>query len=104
MCGGTYGLVVMHPKEPGKLVAARLGSPAGSGVGNGQILYCFRHLAHAGLRPKVVFFDDGGKLPKCTETHFYSFGHSRTKKLTKPAEQIDWDEASAQNRAMGILC
>ncbi|MFA6486563.1 MAG: glutamine--fructose-6-phosphate aminotransferase, partial [Candidatus Magasanikbacteria bacterium] len=33
---GTYGLVVMHAREPGKIIAARLGSPLVIGVGEDE--------------------------------------------------------------------
>ena len=33
---GTYGLVVISPKDPGRIVAARKGSPLLIGVGDGE--------------------------------------------------------------------
>ena len=96
MCQGTYGLVVMHAKEPGKLVAARLGSPLVIGVGNGEYYIASDTSPMLAYTKEVVFLDDG-EIAEITENNLQIFT-LKDEKITKHTEQIDWDEASAQKQ------
>ncbi|MEK7213041.1 MAG: glutamine--fructose-6-phosphate transaminase (isomerizing) [Patescibacteria group bacterium] len=93
---GTYGLVVMHAKEPGKLVAARLGSPLVIGVGNGEYYIASDTSPMLAYTKEVVFLDDG-EIAEITENNLQIFT-LKDEKITKHTEQIDWDEASAQKQ------
>ena len=56
---GTYGLIVMDTSEPGKLVAARRGSPVLLGVGQGEMFIASDPGALAGYTRSVVYLHDG---------------------------------------------
>jgi glucosamine--fructose-6-phosphate aminotransferase (isomerizing) len=56
---GTYGLVVMHSNEPGKLIAARLGSPIAIGVGDGEYYIASDTSPMLAHTQQVLFLDDG---------------------------------------------
>ncbi|MBP1679387.1 MAG: Glucosamine--fructose-6-phosphate aminotransferase [Bacteroidetes bacterium] len=56
---GTYGLVVMSPKEPGTMVVARKGSPLLIGVGDGEYFVASDAAAIVEHTRKVVYLEDG---------------------------------------------
>jgi glucosamine--fructose-6-phosphate aminotransferase (isomerizing) len=56
---GTYGIAVMCAKDPGKIVAARKGSPLLIGVGDGQNFLASDASAILAHTRKVVYLDDG---------------------------------------------
>lgn len=93
---GTYGLVVMHAKEPGKLVAARLGSPLVIGVDHGEYYIASDTSPMLAYTKEVVFLDDG-EIAEITENNLQIFT-LKDEKVAKHTEQIDWDEASAQKQ------
>ncbi len=56
---GTYGLAAMHSTEPGKIVAARRGSPLIVGIGNEGSFLASDSVAIAGRASSVVHLQDG---------------------------------------------
>ena len=56
---GTYGLVVMSPKEPGTIVVARKGSPLLIGVGDGENFVASDASAIVEHTRNVVYLEDG---------------------------------------------
>lgn len=62
---GTFGIAVISPKEPGKIVAARQGSPLIIGVGDGETLIASDASVIVGHTDKAVYLNDG-ELAVCT--------------------------------------
>ena len=56
---GTYGLVVLSSKSPGKLVVARRGSPLVIGYGDGEVLVASDASALVKHTRKVTYLEDG---------------------------------------------
>ena len=56
---GTYGIVVMHAAEPGRLVAARQGSPLIVGVGDEGSFVASDSVAMVGRADQIVHLEDG---------------------------------------------
>ncbi len=56
---GTYGIVVISPKAPDKMVVARKGSPLLIGVGDGENYVASDASAIVAHTRKVVYLDDG---------------------------------------------
>ena len=65
---GTYGLVVMTPKEPGTMVVARKGSPLLIGVGDGEYFVASDAAAIVEHTRKVVYLEDG-EVAEITKDH-----------------------------------
>lgn len=62
---GTYGIAVMSEKEPGKIVAARKGSPLIIGVGSDETLVASDASALVGRTTDAIYLNDG-ELAICT--------------------------------------
>src|SRR6267143_1555590 len=56
---GTYGLAVVCPDEPGKIVVARRGSPVLLGIGEGELFVASDASAILEYTRSVVYLDDG---------------------------------------------
>src|SRR5438477_3622340 len=56
---GTYGVAVLSADEPGKIVAARRGSPVLLGVGDGELFVASDASAVVAHTRSVVYLDDG---------------------------------------------
>jgi glutamine---fructose-6-phosphate transaminase (isomerizing) len=91
---GTYGIAVVSTKEPGTLVAARLGSPLLVGLGTGEnfiasdpsaILQHTRQVVYLGEGEMAVITPDSYRLMDRTEVP-----------LTKEVTQIEWDLATVE--------
>ncbi len=91
---GTYGLVVMHSNEPGKLIAARLGSPIAIGVGENEYYIASDTSPMLAHTQQVLFLEDG-EIAEITEDGVQMFTLEDQRIYKKP-EHIDWDEAQAQ--------
>lgn len=91
---GTYGLVTMHAKHPGKLVAARLGSPLVVGVGNNEYYIASDTSPMLAHTQQVIFLDDG-EIAEISNTGVQIFNLA-SERINKHAEHIDWNEAQAE--------
>ena len=56
---GTYGLAIVHSKEPDRIIAARKGSPLLLGVGEGEMFIASDASPIIEHTQKVVYLDDG---------------------------------------------
>ena len=56
---GTYGIVVISPKDPDRIIAARKGSPLLIGVGDGENFIASDASAIVEHTRQVVYLDDG---------------------------------------------
>lgn len=91
---GTYGLVAMHRLEPGKIVAARLGSPLVIGVGDREYFIASDTSPMLAYTQNVIFLDDG-EMAELRQDGFELFNR-KDQKITKKTEAITWNEAEAQ--------
>lgn len=56
---GTYGLAIVHSKNPNRIIAARKGSPLLIGVGDGEMFIASDASPIVEHTQKVVYLDDG---------------------------------------------
>ena len=86
---GTYGIAVMHSGEPGKIVAARKGSPLLIGVGEGEYFVASDVSAILAHTRDVVYLEDG-ELAVVTREGFKVMSLD-AREVAKEVNRIDWD-------------
>jgi glucosamine--fructose-6-phosphate aminotransferase (isomerizing) len=86
---GTYGIAVMHGREPGKIVAARKGSPLLVGVGDGEYFVASDVSAILAHTRDVVYLEDG-ELAVVTRDGFKVMSLD-AREVAKEVSRIDWD-------------
>lgn len=91
---GTFGLAVVSKNDPGKIVAARRGSPLILGIGDGEYLVASDAAAVVGITKNVVYLHDN-EAAVLTPTKIEIFNLSK-KALQKSVDTIDWDLSQAQ--------
>jgi glucosamine--fructose-6-phosphate aminotransferase (isomerizing) len=87
---GTYGIAVVSTRDPGKIVAARLGSPLLIGVGdNGQTFVASDAAAVIAHTRDVVYLDDGDMATITKDGYIV---HRRGQgPVDRPVSRVDWD-------------
>jgi glucosamine--fructose-6-phosphate aminotransferase (isomerizing) len=86
---GTYGLAIISSREPGTLVAARMGSPLLVGVGDGENFVASDAAAMVEHTRSVIYLDDGElAVLRADGYHVYD---SETARIEKKVRTIDWD-------------
>lgn len=93
---GTYGLIVMHANEPGRLVAARFGSPLILGVGSGENFLASDVSALLGRTKQVVYLNDG-ELVEMTQDSF-DVVDLRNQKVEKEISEVTWNIEDAEKQ------
>lgn len=93
---GTYGLVVMHQKEKGKIIAARLGSPLVIGIGEGEHYIASDPTPMIAFTKRVTFLDDG-EIAEISRDKVQIF-NLKDKVVKKTVEKIDWNDEQAQKQ------
>ena len=91
---GTYGMLVVDAKEPGKIVAARNFSPLLLGIGDGELIIASDATAIVKLTKNVVYIHDG-ELVVITPTHHRVFT-LENKTIERTPNYLDWDVVTAQ--------
>jgi len=90
---GAYAIVVVSADEPGRLVAAKKGSPLVLGVSENEYVLASDVSAIISQTRNVIYFEDGElvdiKDGKYTITNF------KDSPLKKQIEVIDWDDEAA---------
>ena len=86
---GTYGLAVVSSRDPGTLVAARMGSPILLGVGEGENFVASDAAALLDHTRSVVYLDDG-EIAALTADG-YQILTKETVRVEKAVRTIDWD-------------
>ncbi|HEX2779900.1 MAG TPA: glutamine--fructose-6-phosphate transaminase (isomerizing) [Gemmatimonadaceae bacterium] len=86
---GTYGIAVVSSKEPGKIVAARKGSPLLLGLGEGENFLASDVAAILKYTRDVVYLDDG-ELAVITADS-YTVSDLQAVQREKKVSKIDWD-------------
>src|SRR5437763_372155 len=88
---GTYGIAVVHAKEPDKIVAARKGSPLLVGVGDGEYFVASDASAILAYTRDVVYLDDG-EMAVVTRGGYKILNiDAGTEEKNKEVKRIDWD-------------
>jgi glucosamine--fructose-6-phosphate aminotransferase (isomerizing) len=86
---GTYGIAVVSGREPGVLVAARMGSPLLLGVGDGECFVASDAAAVVSHTRSVVYLDDGEvAVLRPDSHHIYD---QQTIRVEKQIRTIDWE-------------
>ena len=89
---GTYGLVVMHAKDPELIIAARKGSPLVLGVGEGEMMVASDVSAVIDHTRNVVYLEDG-EIVEIRPDSYRIYDQNRNG-IDKTVESVDWDIAS----------
>lgn len=93
---GTYGIVAMHINEPGKIIAARMGSPLVIGMGEKEYYIASDATPMLAYTKKVTFLDDG-EIAEITQEGVQIFT-LKDEVIKKDVEVIEWDEQQAQKQ------
>jgi glucosamine--fructose-6-phosphate aminotransferase (isomerizing) len=91
---GTYGIAVISSREPGKMVAARKGSPLLIGVGNGENFLASDASAILAHTRQVVYLDDGDVA--VIDRDGYRVIDLDATPLPREIDRIDWDLAEIE--------
>lgn len=91
---GTYGIAVVSEKEPGKVVAARLGSPIVIGLADDGAIVASDASPVIRHTRQVIYLNDGEMAVLTPEDHRL-FTLDR-KPVTRPSEELDWDVSQAE--------
>ena len=85
---GAYGIVALCKDEPGKLIAARMGSPLVLGVGEKEYFLASDASPIIGHTKNVIYLDDGEIVSLTKKSHNISTLNSK-EILTKTLTEID---------------
>lgn len=91
---GTYGLVVLDKRNPGKLVTARSGSPLAIGIGEGEYFIASDTSPMLAYTKRIIFLDDG-EIAEISRESLNIF-NIKAEPIEKKVEVIPWDEEQAQ--------
>jgi glucosamine--fructose-6-phosphate aminotransferase (isomerizing) len=91
---GTYGIAVLSCNDPGKIVAARKGSPLLIGVGSGENFLASDASAILAHTRQVVYLDDGDVA--VIERDSYRVIDLNALPLPRKVDRIDWDLAEIE--------
>ncbi len=87
---GTYGVAVISSKDPGKIVAARLGSPLLIGVGEQGETFVASDAAAVIAHTRDVIYLDDGDMATVTEGGYTVHRHNQGP-VQRPISRVDWD-------------
>ncbi|HEY1405999.1 MAG TPA: glutamine--fructose-6-phosphate aminotransferase, partial [Spirochaetota bacterium] len=86
---GTYGIAVVCRSEPGKIVAARKGSPLVLGIGDNETIIASDCSAIVEHTRQVIYVDDN-EIVEVTQDGFSTFDVQK-KIIEKKIHNIDWN-------------
>jgi glucosamine--fructose-6-phosphate aminotransferase (isomerizing) len=86
---GTYGLAVVSTREPGTIVAARMGSPILIGIGEGEHFVASDAAAVLDHTRSVIYLDDGEVA--VLRADGYRILDRATAPVEKAVRTIEWD-------------
>lgn len=91
---GAYAVCILNEKEPGTLIAAKLGSPMVIGLGTGEYFVASDIPAILAHTREMVFMEDGEMA--VFSNGEVSFSTIAGEKLNKAARHIDWSPLMAE--------
>jgi len=91
---GTYGLAVVSRHTPGRIIAARKGSPLILGVGDCENMIASDASAIIEQTRKVVYIEDGEVIDLYCD--HYEIYNAQKALLNKSVETIEWDLSSIE--------
>ena len=91
---GTYGIAVLSSKDPGKIVAARKGSPLLIGIGDGENFLASDPSAILAHTRNVVYLDDGDVAVIERDSYRVIDAHAAT--ISRKVDRIHWDLAEIE--------
>ncbi len=92
---GTYGIAVISKLDPGKVVAARKGSPLGIGLGENEFIVASDAAPIISHTKQVIYLDDGEMA--VLKPKSYQISSIQTNGLIrKEAMEIEWDLDEAE--------
>ncbi len=91
---GTYGLCIVSKREPGRIIAARNGSPLILGTGDDEMIIASDASAIIEHTNKVIYLEDG-EIFDLTRDSFKTYDLD-LKKIDKKIEDIDLDIQSIE--------
>ncbi|MFA6166396.1 MAG: glutamine--fructose-6-phosphate transaminase (isomerizing) [Gemmatimonadaceae bacterium] len=86
---GTYGLAIISSRDPGKIVAARKGSPLLIGIGDGEHFLASDASAILAHTRQVVYLDDGDVAVVKADGYRVLDGDAAP--MSRRVDSIDWD-------------
>ncbi len=93
---GTYGLVIFHRDEPGKIIAAKLGSPLVIGLGGDETIIASDISAILRYTKQVIYLDDGD-IAEINGSGLKIFNNDDVE-VNKKVDQIEWDLGQAEKQ------
>ncbi|HKS07551.1 MAG TPA: glutamine--fructose-6-phosphate transaminase (isomerizing), partial [Gemmatimonadaceae bacterium] len=91
---GTYGIAVISSRDPGKIVAARKGSPLLLGIGEGEYFVASDASAILAHTRQVVYLDDGDVA--VVDRNGYRVLDIDAMPMLRRIDKIEWDLASVE--------
>ncbi len=86
---GTYGIAVVSSRDPGKVVAARQGSPLLLGLGDGEYYVASDVSAILAHTRQVVYLDDGDIA--VLDRNGYRVIDLSAREMRRNVSKVDWD-------------
>lgn len=98
IAAGSYGIAVLSPREPGKIVAAKNGSPLIVGLSDDEIFVASDAAALVGYTSQAVHLEDG-ELAVCEpHGHFRLMDLHGSVTITRQAEAIETNLQAIQKQ------
>ena len=91
---GTYGIAVVSPLEPGRIVTARNGSPIVIGLGDGENLIASDVAPLLPYTSKVIYLNDGDIASVTADK--IDLRNINNMPVEREIARIDWDAGSAE--------
>jgi glucosamine--fructose-6-phosphate aminotransferase (isomerizing) len=91
---GTYGLCIMSMREPGRIIAARNGSPLILGSGDGEMIIASDASAIVEHTNRVIYLEDGEIIDVHKDS--YKIYDLDLRKIDRKTEDIDLDITSIE--------
>jgi glucosamine--fructose-6-phosphate aminotransferase (isomerizing) len=91
---GTYGLCIMSKREPGRIIAARNGSPLILGAGDGEMIIASDASAIVEHTNRVIYLEDREIIDVRSDS--FKIYDLDLKKIDRKIEDIDWDITSIE--------